>query len=470
MLEKILFKKIELWILILVLILLLIGTIIFGWVVRHTTIGGERAGRIGEIAVSVASIPYTVKVLLFGKPLSENIYNPNKLASDSISKDVTTLYNLKLYKNVWPNAQNSPKYFIKKGAISQDPLAILARVNDSGEEVFSIFNKKREVVKILSNVVRSDEDKSSAKLGSSQFHFFNDGSYLIWTHGGAGLFRLNHCGEIIWQLSGIYHHHFSIADGKLYILGLPVSQLSTDDLKNWNHSDILNIIDIESGEILQSISIQEIAARNLPNIDPFFYERWKNTINPKGVLSHDFLHLNKIEVLPSKLREQYPDLPNEALLISARHINLLFIVDPKTLEINWFSHGNTQVQHDPRFIGNNMIAVFNNAFDKNHSKLQDPSNYSSIKVYDFTNKEWTTLYNMKPINGYTAHSGRFDISNDGSMAFELTLQGRVVEINPDHEPFFEFISYRDQNSVYWQKGIQYLSESAYESLISKQCR
>ena len=76
---------------------------------------------------------------------------------------------------------------------------------------------------------------------------------------------------------------------------------------------------------------------------------------------------------------------------------------------------------------------------------------------------------MKPINGYTSHSGSFDFSKDGSLALELTLQGRIVEVNATGEPVFEYISYRDEKSVYWQRGAQYLTQDAYNEIINAKC-
>jgi hypothetical protein len=157
-------------------------------------------------------------------------------------------------------------------------------------------------------------------------------------------------------------------------------------------------------------------------------------------------------------------------LISALKVNLIFIIDPKTLKIVWYSQGHIQYQHDPKFIGDNKIAVFNNSFNLNNPNTNDPSNFTSIKIYDFTTQEWQTRYNAQPINGFTIHSGNFDISKNDSLALNLAVQGRIVELNPKGEVLFEFVSVGDDNkSVYWLKHAQYISQSAYEALISSQC-
>ncbi len=469
MLEKLLFKKIELWIFLTIVLLAMIGSVFFSLVVRSSAISGNKAGLWEEIAMSIASTPSNFNKLMNGTLFIENTHDINRSARDYVSEEIISLYDLGIYKSIFEKNKNGPKYISKKGLSGLQPLAIQTRINEGGDEIITIFDDKRNLVKTIPIKVKSMISKIPALIGASAHHFFDDGSYLIWPAGGVGLFRLDPCGNIIWQQQGLYHHHFSIAEGKLYILGLPSDDLNETDAKNWNYSDILNIIDIDTGNILRSISIEEIAVANLPDIDPFFYDRWRREVNAKGVLNIDFLHLNKIEVLPNRLHKQYPDLPAGALMVSARHINLIFIMDPETLEIVWFTHGNTQVQHDPKFIGNNKIAVFNNSYNGNHPNPSDPSNYSSIKIYDFNTQKWTTLYNAKLINGYTEHSGNFDVSENNSLALNLTLQGRIVEIGNAGEPLFEFISFRDENSVFWSKEAQYISQSAYDTITSTQC-
>jgi hypothetical protein len=459
MIEKLFFKKIELWIVLLILLIAMIGSILFGWVVQSTVADEKKAGFVGEIAVTVASTPSTLKKLLSGKSGPE----------DYISRGIISLYDSGMYKSVFEKMTNGPKFFAKKGLSGLQPLTIQARINKSKDEIIAIFDSKRNLVKTIPVKVKSMLSNIPAKIGASAHHFFDDGSYLIWPYGGVGLFRLDPCGNVIWQQEGLYHHDFSIAEGKLYILGLPSNDINKTDDKNWNHSDILNIIDIDTGKILRSISIEEISLANLPNIDPLFYERWRGSVNEKGVLNHDFLHLNKIEVLPNSMRKQYPDLPAGALMVSARHINLIFIMDPETLKIVWYTHGHTQVQHDPKFIGDNKIAIFNNSYSGNHPNPDHASNYSSIKTFDFKTQRWQTLYNAKLIKGYTNHSGSFDISENSSLILNLTLQGRIVEISREGEPLFEFISLCDGDSVFWQKAGQYISQSTFDSLTSSRC-
>lgn len=57
MFEKFLFKKIEIWLVLIILLLFFIGTILYGGLVRSYLIAGNRFGFIGEIAIFLAELP-----------------------------------------------------------------------------------------------------------------------------------------------------------------------------------------------------------------------------------------------------------------------------------------------------------------------------------------------------------------------------------------------------------------------------
>ena len=462
MLNKILFKKIELWLLLTFVIIALVSAVLFGWIVKRVALGGSKPGVIGEMAFAVASFPSDVLLLVRGA-------DKDGLPTDYVSSGLIALYELDKYESVVPGEKYGPKFIATEKAKDLQPLTVQTRYNLEGDELIAVFDGDRKLVKTLPLKPESMIEEVPALIGASPHHFFDDGSYLVWPYGGAGLYRMDPCGNVVWKQDGLYHHHFSVVDGKLYLLGLPSNEILEDDQKKWNHTEIINVIDIESGDILRSIRIEEIAKTNLPDFDPFFYKKWTNKLDKKGRLRRDFLHPNKIDVLPAEMKDQYPTLPEGAMMVSMRNVNLVFVMDPETLKIVWYSHGHTQLQHDPKFIGDNKISVFNNSYDGNSDDKEDPSNFTSIRNYDFGTEKWTTRYNAKAINGFTEFGGNFDISDGGNLVLNIALQGRVVEIAPDGEVLFEFISTKDDDEVYWGKGREYISPSTLDILMKTQC-
>lgn len=63
------FKKIEIWILYLILLLGIPVTIGFGTIVRHELLGGTRLGRVSKTALFLAEIPSNIGKVFKGSDL-----------------------------------------------------------------------------------------------------------------------------------------------------------------------------------------------------------------------------------------------------------------------------------------------------------------------------------------------------------------------------------------------------------------
>ena len=107
-------KKIEIWILLLIVWLGLVFTIVFGWSVRSELIGSKRTGLFGEIAYKISSFP--------SKAYGLYVY---------ISTDADQPL---ILKNWWPEISGFSKY----GNINQNVY------NDKGYLLLSAFPDKEQ--------------------------------------------------------------------------------------------------------------------------------------------------------------------------------------------------------------------------------------------------------------------------------------------------------------------------------------
>ena len=71
------FKKIELWIVLLIILFLFIGTVLFGAVLKYHYSGGTLFPKIRNISVSLAEIPFNILRLSFKKNKSDEIIIQN---------------------------------------------------------------------------------------------------------------------------------------------------------------------------------------------------------------------------------------------------------------------------------------------------------------------------------------------------------------------------------------------------------
>jgi hypothetical protein len=463
-LEKIAFAKIEVWIVMLLVIAGALATIGFGAVVKHVGAGGEKAGALGAAAYRLADVPLKLKAIVTGAARQK----------DSVSAKVTTAMPIEQYRKVGgiadPALDRLPIYWTS-GARNLPPAAMTFRLNDTQDEHMLLLDGARNVVRHFPVAAASISGKFQPLNGISAAVMLDDASIIVFANGSDGLYRKDLCGNVIWSAPGLYHHSYSVADGKLGILGLPIAEVTAEDRGDltWNHSEVINLIDVATGQLERSVRLDEIVRANAGRLDPFSWRLWQHNVNRHGVLKEDLIHLNKIELLPAAMAGKYPGFPPGAWMLSSRHLNLLVVVDPQTLQILWHSQGHTEGQHDPEFDGNGRVLVFNNGLSTHSTVADSPVNFSSIRSYDFAQRQWSELYNAAGAQGFTGHSGEMDFAPDGTLMLELTVQGRYLEVSPSGEVLSEFVNLKDEDHVYWTRHAEYLAPELFEKARTVSC-
>jgi hypothetical protein len=188
---------------------------------------------------------------------------------------------------------------------------------------------------------------------------FADGDVLFNVE-YVGLARMDAAGRIVWRLDRRTHHSVHAAeDGTFWVCAcrwvedpaevarrLPglVAPLVED-----------SVLQVDAGgRILTEISILELIHRSEHRA-----LLWKLSRTRSG----DLLHLNDVEPLPAAIAPQYPGFAAGDLLVSLRDLGLVLVFDPATLQIRWSATGPFLAQHDPDFVGDGWISVFDNRTD-----------------------------------------------------------------------------------------------------------
>lgn len=77
----------------------------------------------------------------------------------------------------------------------------------------------------------------------------------------------------------------------------------------------------------------------------------------------DPTHLNHVEALSSSMAGEHPLFESGDLLISLRNINIVAVLDTKSLNVKWYSESPFIRQHNPKFVGEGWISIFDNNRD-----------------------------------------------------------------------------------------------------------
>jgi hypothetical protein len=192
---------------------------------------------------------------------------------------------------------------------------------------------------------------------------------------------------------------------------------------------------IADGKIVKEISVAAIIAAN-PDIDILELRRLHTPDRPggnsggrRGPWMHDPIHLNDADPLPQNLADRFPMFAPGDLLISARELNLLFVMDPATLAIKWWQMGATIRQHDPDWNVDGQISTFNNRMSRE---------YSTITRIDPATLARTVVVDGRSMDFYSRHRGSHQPLPNGGWLIASTQQGRIIEVSPDGNVALDF--------------------------------
>ncbi len=438
--KKIIFKKIDAWILYLTIVLSIVFAIIFGSLVRQELVSSLTLGPISKTALFLSEIP---------KNLAHIYYNIKDKGFDN-------------------NVKNSP--YLKKPRFkrfiqtNRDELLLMARYDG---------NLKRSVVELVDlndfsvfHTFKPNIDEFNDKADTSKEEFKNllrDVSAKrarIWhpllTSEGELLFNLmqlvkiDFCGNLLWTNDeDVFHHSNNIDhEGNYWVPSriFPFSldkKLIGDKIDNYFDDAITKIS--KDGKILYQKSVSEILIEN----------NHKSLIfGTNYVFSIDPIHLNDIQpAMNDSLFWNKGDL-----FLSLRHMSLILHFRPQTNQLINVIRGPFFHQHDVDIISEKEISIFNNNSFNSHFDEIILSN-NEVVVYNFETKQFYQKFaeSMKKHSLKTVKNGLSEILNDGSMIVEETDYGRILFFNKDGELEWEFINKADNDKTYLVNWIRVIN-------------
>jgi hypothetical protein len=250
------------------------------------------------------------------------------------------------------------------------------------------------------------------------------GGDIVFNTGNA-IARIAPCSRLpVWVLDETIHHSVEVSgDGTLWAPGVSADGLAGNDwLRELVRDDALVQLSVD-GKLIQKLSFSQILISNgLQSLLGGF--GWE--------LNRDPIHMNQIQIAPNDTKHwQRGDL-----LISARHLNTLFLYRPSTGRVLWHQTGPWMNQHSAEFVGEHLISVLSNNMvsgtPPEHAFL-NASDVNRVFLFDFDTGSVTEpfaglLAKARPV---TVTGGRAQILPDGGLFFEETNYGRHLRFTKD---------------------------------------
>lgn len=430
--ERFLFKKIELWLVFLLVIILGIGALLFGWGVQYKAMGGLAGEPIGSFLLEIAKAPTPIIKLLnnFSRTTQPQLFPFSEFTflkrSDPSFKDDGILL----------VSGRSKKY--GHGT---------AYLYDLESEK-KLFEWVPPVSDILAATSYRGDLNDTEDFRSQHPYLLEDGSLLV-TSGEGPLVRFDACGKLTWAIDHHFHHSIERGpNGNFYV----PSVLSEPKAYLNDHYPSLNSITVDGhkigplrddgfaivspeGKILNEWSIKTILEEN----------GYWGLLYGVGAFEIDRIHLNDAEpIMESDAFVQKGDV-----VLSARNLSTVFLFRPSTGKIVWLKTGPWINQHDVDYQGEGIFTIFGNDFVRNGAFLNGTG---AIYQYDQSRDESSVRLNFD-VYGIAAETGGLHTVLDNGDIFIEQPYIRLHRLNGQAKrwTFVNTVDEGEVGALFWSR-------------------
>lgn len=428
--EKFFFKQIELWIVLLIIICMCLGTLFFGAGVRHQLKGGNSLGAFGEALVLVASAPSILKEIISAGSINPKIVNKQHLLAKKqrfegeggwyfsytawtkphVGYLLLSRYDGDIGRSVVELVDLNTQKVLHHWAIDVDPIWSQMQ-----------FETKQTNFEI---------DKTTTRFRARHALLLSDGSLVV--QGDTPLMRVDVCSQLEWiETTDVYHHSIELDhDGNIWAPTHiePISvQIGSDKFRD----DALTKVSPD-GRVLFQKSVIQLLDENGLGYFPY-------ALSDK---EDDPIHLNDIQPV---FEDGYLWKRGD-VFISIRTLGMVVLYRPHTNQVIWHKFGPWQSQHDVVILDDHRISIFNN-----YRGRRQQTSLNEELVYDFKTDTVSSPFKdaFGKLDIRTRTEGRGQILNDDSIFVEETLFGRLIHFNDTGEVIWQYINRAQNGKIYY---------------------
>lgn len=406
------FKKIEIWILYLVLLFSFLFAVGFGVLVRQELVGSIKAGWISKSALTLAEIPM-------------NLIRISEASKDFKIED--RFPNLASF-NGTPNDEEL--YLLRSGYDGDLEEGIVELVDLRNFEVKHVWNPDidtfNDLVEQVDEFKYLKRDRNDKRAVLMHPKLTRDGGLLFgWI---APLRKIDICSELVFQNTHDFFHHSIETDidgniwvpSHLYPQTLPVKLVGRENIVDGGFLDDAIVKLSSDGEIIYEKSVSQILIDNGLEYLLFSVGNLKFDADP--------IHLNDIQ--PVNFDGEFWQKGD--VFLSLRHQSMILLYRPSTNKIIWKGTGPFFHQHDVDILDNHRISVFNNNSIYSVDG-HEVDGHNEVIVYDFKTDVYSSYHRKSLIENdvRTMSEGLSQILPNGELFIEESNYGRTLFFNSD---------------------------------------
>lgn len=432
------FKKIEIWILYLVILFSIIFAIAFGVLVRQEIEGITKKGNIDisfltRPAAYIARIPErALKSLLSSDLVLNDIWTDRRFFWDQDGFDGI------------PNAKESYLLLSRYDGDKEEGIVELVDLTDfavlhTWNPDINTFNDMIEQVDEYKYLHRDANNKRST-LGHPKL--LEDGELLYLNQ---TMVKIDACSNLVFQNTHDAFHHSIETDidgniwvpSNIYPQSLPIEKVGRDIIEEGGFYDEGIVKLSPDGEILFEKSVSQIFIDN--GLEYLLYSVGDM------LFDYDPIHLNDIQ--PINFEGKF--WKKGDVFLSLRHQSMILLYRPSTNEIIWKGTGPFFHQHDVDLLDEHRISIFNNN-SKNFIDGDVVDGHNEIIIYDFRTNKYSSYLKDSLIENdiRTITEGGSQILSNDDLFIEESNYGRTLYFNADGSLRWTHVNLAGDGNVY----------------------
>lgn len=257
------------------------------------------------------------------------------------------------------------------------------------------------------------KDPEMAKLEYWRRAWLFPNGDLLGIYEGLGIVKLDARSHVLWARRGGFHHDLQVmADGRIWVLDRDGRLLPRINPKEGILEDFVTVLS-PGGEVERRFSILEAFERS----------RFAPLLG-KMERAGDVFHTNTLEVLDGRFADGDPAFRQGNVLLSVLKLDTIAVLDPERGEIVWAKQGSWRRQHQPTFLDNGNLLVFDNrgpGQEKSRVIEIDPQTGGIVWQFDKGLFSKTLGSCQRLPNGNTLIT-----ESENGRALEVARDGRVV--------------------------------------------
>jgi hypothetical protein len=255
-----------------------------------------------------------------------------------------------------------------------------------------------------------------------------------------GLVKLHKDARVIWAYTAHCHHALDVGeDGTIYTLSynFMVRDLPRG-LKYIPTPCVIDSVEVISPEGKQIKRIPLLEAFKNSAYAPLLSSlekpqlfsdltppNWSVSAVEEDKRRRDVFHTNAVKVLSRKLAPKFPLFRAGHLLISPRHLDAIAMLDPDSEKVVWAARGPWHAQHDPSFLDNGHLLLFDNLGSVKGSRVLEYDPHTQSFPWWYPDDNGPSFFTR--IRGLTQRLP------NGNTLIVSSESGEVFEVTPDRE-------------------------------------